>query len=141
MVKNKFYKNLYHTLSFFIPILILIIILFIFYIELPNGEKKHGWILLVLAFSLVNLYFITGFYWIFQKVIIDENGIKIVLFNKIIKETKWKEIETIKEEIIKSNLSLRIILINGSKIRLDHRKSIIKAINIYSQINIVPFFP
>lgn len=98
------------------------------YIESLKHGSDLGWILLVSPLSLIVLFFLIGFYWIFQKVIIDEMGIKIILLHKIIKESKWKKIDAIEEANIMKNPTIRIKLIDGSKIHLDKRKSIMKAI-------------
>ncbi len=78
--------------------------------------------------------FLIGFYWIFQKVFIDENGIKILFLNKIIKQYDWKEINIIEAANIMRNPAIRIKTINGSEIHLDRRKKIIKVIEKYSHV-------
>ncbi|MBQ3253025.1 MAG: hypothetical protein IJA65_00580, partial [Acholeplasmatales bacterium] len=83
------------------------------------------------------LYFLIGFYWIFQKVIIDDNGIRIILINKIIKECKWYEIDIIEEANIMKNPAIRIKNIDGTEIHLDKRKSIIQALEKYSKKKII----
>jgi len=137
MLKNKFYKNLFQSLSAFGGILIVYIPCIFGYIESLKYESDLGWIMLVAPLSLFILYFLIGFYWIFQKVIIDEIGIKIILLNKIIKERKWYEIDAIEEANIMKNPAIRIKNIDGTEIHLDKRKSIIKVIEKYSQKKIV----
>lgn len=137
MLKNKFYKNLFQSLSAFGGILIVYIPCIFGYIESLKYESDLGWIMLVAPLSLFILYFLIGFYWIFQKVIIDEIGIKIILLNKIIKERKWYEIDAIDEANIMKNPAIRIKNIDGTEIHLDKRKSIIKVIEKYSQKKIV----
>lgn len=133
-MKNIFYKNLFQSLSFFLSIMVLeICLLSGFFISL-NYENNYGWILIILSLFLFVIYFLVGFYWIFQKVIFNENGIKIVLINKIISEHKWNEIKTIKKINIMRNPALKIILNDGSEIHLDERKSIIKVIEKYIKI-------
>ena len=83
MIKNKFYKNLYQTISFLVVIVIFIIFLLLGFVTSLNYENGNGWILLVISIFLMSLYFIIGFYWIFQKVEINTDGIKIKIFNKI----------------------------------------------------------
>lgn len=87
--------------------------------------------------GLIASFFIFGFYFIFQKVIINEDGIKIVLIHKLMREHKWEEIETIEEANIMKNPALRIKLFNGSEIHLDNRKKIVNAIEKYSNKEIV----
>ena len=84
MIKNKFFKNLFQLLSALGGILIVYIPCIFGYIESIKYESDLGWIMLVAPLSLFILYFLIGFYWIFQKVIIDDNGIRIILINKII---------------------------------------------------------
>lgn len=132
MGKNKFYKNLYQSISYFSIIMIFVFFLLIGFVASLNYENNFGWLLLVISISLIVLFFLLGFYWIFQKVLINEKGIQIVFLNKIIKECYWKEIESIKEANIMKNPAIRIKLFNGSEIHLDKRKSIIAAIELCS---------
>ena len=137
MIKNKFYKNLFQSLSALGGILIVYIPCIFGYIESIKYESDLGWIMLVAPLSLFILYFLIGFYWIFQKVIIDDNGIRIILINKIIKECKWYEIDVIEEANIMKNPAIRIKNIDGTEIHLDKRKSIIQALEKYSKKKII----
>ena len=137
MLKNKFYKNLFQSLSALGGILIVYIPCIFGYIESIKYESDLGWIMLVAPLSLFILYFLIGFYWIFQKVIIDDNGIRIILINKIIKECKWFEIDIIEEANIMKNPAIRIKAFDGNEIHLDKRKPIIKAIEKYSKKKII----
>ena len=137
MIKNKFFKNLFQLLSTLGGILIVYIICIFGYIASLKYESDLGWIMLVAPLSLFILYFLIGFYWIFQKVIIDDNGIRIILINKIIKECKWYEIDIIEEANIMKNLAIRIKNIDGTEIHLDKRKSIIQALEKYSKKKII----
>ena len=134
MIKNKFYKNLFQSLSALGGILIVYIPCIFGYIESIKYGSDLGWIMLVAPLSLFILYFLIGFYWIFQKVIIDDNGIRIILINKIIKECKWYEIDIIEEANIMKNPAIRIKNIDGTEIHLDRRKNIIKVIEKHSKI-------
>lgn len=136
MLKQKFYKNLFQTISYFSVIMVFEIFLLIGFFFSLSYEHNFGWILLVISLLLIVLFFLIGFYWIFQKVIIDEKGIRIVLIHKIIKDYKWKEIYTVEEANIMRNPAIRIKLIDGSEIHLDRRKRIIEVIKKYSK-NIV----
>ena len=138
MLKNKFYKNLFQSLSALGGILIVYIPCIFGYIESIKYESDLGWIMLVAPLSLFILYFLIGFYWIFQKVIIDDNGIRIILINKIIKECKWYEIDIMEEANIMKNPAIRIKNIDGTEIHLDKRKSIIQALEKYSKKKICP---
>lgn len=137
MIKNKFYKNLFQSLSALGGILIVYIPCIFGYIESIKYGSDLGWIMLVAPLSLFILYFLIGFYWIFQKVIIDDNGIRIILINKIIKECKWYEIDIIEEANIMKNPAIRIKNIDGTEIHLDKRKSIIQALENYSKKKII----
>ena len=139
MVKNKFYKNLFQSLSALGGILIVYIPCIFGYIESIKYGSDLGWIMLVAPLSLFILYFLIGFYWIFQKVIIDDNGIRIILINKIIKECKWYEIDVIEEANIMKNPAINIINIDGTEIHLDKRKSIIQALEKYSKKKIIKY--
>ena len=134
MIKNKFFKNLFQSLSALGGILIVYIPCIFGYIESIKYESDLGWIMLVVPLSLFILYFLIGFYWIFQKVIIDDNGIRIILINKIIKECKWYEIDIIEEANIMKNPAISIKTFDGSEIHLDRRKNIIKVIEKHSKI-------
>lgn len=83
------------------------------------------------------LFFLIGFYWIFQIVYIDESGIKILFKSRIVKQLKWEEIDTIEEANIMRNPALKIKAFDGTEIHLDKRKQIVKAIEIYSQNKII----
>ena len=137
MLKNKFYKNLFQSLSALGGILIVYIPCIFGYIESIKYESDLGWIMLVAPLSLFILYFLIGFYWIFQKVIIDDNGIRIIFINKIIKECKWYEIDIMEEANIMKNPAIRIKNIDGTEIHLDKRKSIIQALEKYSKKKII----
>ena len=137
MLKNKFYKNLFQSLSALGGILIVYIPCIFGYIESIKYESDLGCIMLVAPLSLFILYFLIGFYWIFQIVIIDDNGIRIILINKIIKERKWCQIDIIEEANILKNPAIRIKNIDGTEIHLDKRKSIIQALEKYSKKKII----
>lgn len=134
MVGHKFYKNLFQTISYFSVIMFFEIFLLVGFFASLNYGHNFGWVLLIISLCLIILFFLIGFYWIFQKVFIDENGIKILFLNKIIKQYDWKEINIIEEANIMRNPAIRIKTINGSEIHLDRRKKIIKVIEKYSHI-------
>ena len=137
MLKHKFYKNLFQTISYFAVIMVFEILLLVgFFVSLSYGQN-FGWILLIISLSLIVLFFLIGFYWIFQKVSIDESGIKIYFMNKIVKQLKWEKIDIIEEANIMRNPAIRIKALNGTQIHLDKRKKIIKVIEIYYQKKIL----
>ena len=100
MLKHKFYKNLFQTISYFAVIMFLDIFLLIGYFESLRCGPNYGWILLIISISLIVLFFLIGFYWIFQIVSIDVSGIKILFNSRIIKQLKWEEIDTIEKSSI-----------------------------------------
>ena len=136
-MKQKFCKNLFQTISYFSVVMVFEIFLLMGYSASLSYEQNFGWILLIISLSLIVLFFLIGFYWIFQVVSIDESGIKIFFISKVIKQFEWKEIDTIEESNIMRNPALIIKTFNGNKIYLDKRKKIIKLIEIYSQKKIV----
>lgn len=137
MLKHKFYKNLFQTISYFSVIMIFEIFLLIGFFASLSYEQNFGWILLLISVSLIALFFLIGFYWIFQIVYIDESGIKILFKSRIVKQLKWEEIDTIGEANIMRNPALKIKAFDGTEIHLDKRKQIVKAIEIYSQNKII----
>lgn len=136
MIKNKFYKNLYQTISFLVVIVIFIFFLLLGFVTSLNYENGNGWILLVISISLMSLYFIIGFYWIFQKVEINTDGIKIKIFNKIITKVNWDNIEKIELTSFMKNPAYVIITDESKKINLDCRKKIRDAIVHFGNENI-----
>ncbi len=139
MLKQKFYKNLFQTISYFAVIMIFVILLLIGFFLSLTYEQNFGWILLIMSLSLIVLFFLIGFYWIFQIVYIDEIGIKILFKSRIVKQLKWEEIDTIDEANIMRNPALRIKAFDGTEIHLDKRKKIVKAIEVYAQNKIIVF--
>lgn len=136
-MKHKFYKNLFQTISYFAVIILFEVFLLIgFFTSLSYGQN-FGWVLLIISLSLIALFFLIEFYWIFQIVSIDEHGIKILFKSRMIKQLKWEEIDTIEEANIMRNPALRIKAFDGSEIHLDKRKQIVKAIEIYSKKKII----
>ena len=130
-MKNKFYKHLFQILctgGAFLFVLILIIIALVII-----QEPKYVFIMSFSVSVYIILFFIGTFYWIFQKVIIDQNGIKIVFFKKIIKQCTWAEIESIEESNFLNNPTYYIQIKNGKAFYLDKRKSIKKTIEFYSK--------
>lgn len=97
---------------------------------------NDGWISLVIAGSLIVLFFIVGFYWIFQKVIISEKGIKVLLLNRVLKECTWEEVGSIEKAVYWRFPAVRVKLTNGKEIHLDRRKCIERAIEHYSNMRI-----
>lgn len=132
-MKNKFYKNLYQLIGFFCSMTLL----YIFLIVGLLLSKTYEYLFFILMLALVipmAIVFIIGFYWIFQKVLIDKKGIKIMIFNRSIKECEWNQIKSIEEANIMRNSAYRVILNDEREIHLDKRKGIKNAIELYSKM-------
>lgn len=126
-MRYVFLKNFIELASTFVSVLILDLILFmgvifvfpIFYIFL--------WIMFGVG-VITLLYIFIGFYWLFQTVTIDDSGISIYFFHKVIRKVSWKEIESIEKCSHLTNPALRLIVHNQKPLFLDRRKKIISAI-------------
>lgn len=133
-MNNKFVKNLYQSLSYFFIIMIFVGIWILIFFGSYN-YINYSWIFLCSAIAFVVLYFIIGFYWIFQTVTLnEEKGIIISLFKKVIKQVSWNEITNIEKTSHLRNPALRFILNNGEYFYLDDRNKIIHQIALYSTI-------
>lgn len=129
-----FYKNLFQSFYCFISILFLNIILLVAFFNALSHESDYSWVLLVIICMVFILFFLLGFYWIFQKVVIDNEGIKISLLNRTLKSLRWDEIISIKEVNHMRAPALEIEKCDGFKIYLDKRKNIINAIKQYYEM-------
>lgn len=136
MLEEKFFKNLYQTISWFGVILVLEIPVIAGYLCSLQFGDNNGWLLLVVSAIIVFLYFSIGFYWFFQKVIISRNGIKIVFLGKTLKEYLWNDVDNIVRSSYIKNPALKIILRNSSFFYLDDRKKVRYAISAVSKIHI-----
>ena len=77
-----------------------------------------------------------GCYEIFQKIVINNEGIQIFRFKKCIKKVDWDTILSIEKTWHNRNPALKIELPNEEEIYLDDRKPIRRAIEFYSKITI-----
>ena len=137
MLKNKFFKNLYQTLSSFGCVVVLEVPIIAGYLySLQLVDENYGWILLIVSAIIAFLYFGIGFYWIFQKVIITNNSIRIIFLGKTISEYLWTDVTDIKKSDRLRNPALKITLKNGKFLYLDDRKKIRYAITTISKIDI-----
>ena len=124
MIKNKYYKNLYQSISVFGGVMLTVVTLLVAFILILNQGHSDGWILFLMAISLIIMYFIFGFYWIFQKVEFSNNGLKITLLNKTLREVQWDDVDEIVSTNLNTNPAL-VVKIKGSRnINLDTRKKI-----------------
>lgn len=131
MSSNKFFKNLFQSLCFFLSILVFTFFLLIgFYCSLYY-ENGNGEILLVTALILILSFFVFGWYWIFQTVEINQKGITIKIFKKTIRTIYWDSILDIKCTNVMKNPSYTIIVQNDKKLNLDRRKKIASSLEMY----------
>ena len=136
MLKNKFLKNLYQTVSNLGVVVVLEIPIIAGYLNSLQFDENYGWILLIISAIIAFLYFGIGFYWIFQKVIITNNSIRIIFLGKTIREYLWTDVANIKKSNHLRNPALKITLKNGNFLYLDDRKKIRYAITTISKIDI-----
>ena len=129
MIKNRFVKNLYQITSFAASELVILIpILAIYFLMLDNNAvDKSAWMLYVVI-VLVLLFFIVGFYWIFQIVEINSSGIVVKLFNRVIRSIRWEDVEDIRYANHFRNPVYNIIIKENKILYLDYRKKIKNAI-------------
>ena len=128
----KVFKNVFQTICALIGIAIVDICLLAGYIASLFAEQpNYGWIALVAAGALLCLFFICGFYWVFQRVIIDENGIRIILFGKTLKKCNFDEIESYTITSVMRNPAIKIHLKNSEFINIDRRKAALKCLEFY----------
>lgn len=131
MVKNKFFKNLYQSISYFLVVMLFFLILLFTFIASLDYGINYGWVAIVIAGSLVVLFFLVGFYWIFQKVEINKKGIKIMICKKIIREVSWDSVEEMTYANVKQNPAFALKIEGAKNLNLDSRKKIKEAISYY----------
>ena len=132
MVKNRFLKNLYQTISWGISCIVLILaILAGYFMSLQQGSND-GWILLVFTAGVVLLFFAIGFYWIFQTIEIDSNGIHVKILSKTIRTIFWHDVVCVEAKTVMKNPAYVVIVRDQKRLNLDRRKKILDAINLYS---------
>ena len=131
-MRIKVFKNLYQTLSVLIAVLFIDVILLAGYITSLFAEQpNYGWIALVIIGATLLLYFIIGFYWIFQTVVIDEKGIRVKFFNKTLKEFDIKDIECFAIGSIYRNPIIAIQRKDGARLNIDKRKKALECLEFY----------
>ena len=136
MIKNKFFV---YFISFWIVIfgstifLDLTFLSFYIYGVFNDASNFFCRVWLWAIFGCTAWYFVVYFFLIFQIVIIDEEGIKIILIKKVIKKCKWEEVKTMYKINNGYQTKVAIELFNKTEIYLEHRKKIVKAIEYYSK--------
>lgn len=131
MVKNRFCKNLFQVISWGISCIVLILALLGGYVMSLQSGADSGWILLAFTASIVLLFFAIGFYWIFQTVEINNEGIQVKIFQKIIRTVTWSDVISIEEKIVMKNPAYVLAVQNQARLNLDKRKKIQLAIIHY----------
>lgn len=135
MIKQKFIKNLYHSLSFGASIAVLILAMMGGFFVSLRYEGNNGWLLLVFSAIVIFLFFAIGFYWIFQTVLIDKQGIKVKILGKVIRDIPWDNVTDIQAKQVMKNPAYVLTVRGAKKLNLDQRKSIKTAIEIFGDEN------
>ena len=128
----KTFKNLFQTIAALAAVAFIDLCLIVGYIySLFAEQPNYGWVLLVAAGAFLCLFFIFGFYWIFQKVTIDENGIKITILNKVITKCSLDDVESYTVGAVMRTPAIKIQLKNGKHINIDKRNRILKCLEFF----------
>lgn len=102
-----------------------------FIFSLFKEQPNYGWITLVIIGITLLLYFIIGFYWIFQTVVIDEKGIRVKFFNKTLKEFDIKDIECFAIGSVYRNPIIAIQRKDGDRLNIDKRKKTLECLKYF----------
>ena len=133
MVKNRFYKNVYQSLSWGGVVAVLTFFLLLGYYESLMYEGPHNaGLLLVVAAGVTLLFFLIGFYWIFQEVEIGQYGIRVKILQKTIRTIPWTSVVMIEERTVMKNPAYVVVVQDQDNLNLDKRKKVLKAIRFYS---------
>ena len=131
-MKKIFVKNLYQILSFALTTVVIIFPILCIPIFTGFSNKIANTFTLYSISILILLFFLIGFYWIFQTVEITENGITVYFFAKILRNITWDEVEGIFTSSAMKNPVYTIKTIKGKNLNLDKRKSIKRVLEIYA---------
>lgn len=135
-MKNKFNRYYFLNMQSFGTLLFCHVLMLIVPIYRMFSNEKFSFVLFLQIGIIVPLIMyltyvaILGF-WVFQKVVIDNEGIEIFFFNKSIKKADWNTITSIEKEYHMKNPALKIELSNDEVVYLDNRKPIRQAIEFY----------
>jgi len=134
-MEKTFIKNLYQIIIFAtVEMIIIIPIICMIFMMDDSVESNVKNILIFIILFLILLYFLIGFYWIFQKVEINNNGIIIRLFKKELRKIKWDEVNSINSGFVMRNPVLIIKIKDKKNLNLDYRKVILNEINKYFSV-------
>lgn len=129
----KMYKNLFQFISSLGVILVIDISLICGFIISLNSSPNNGWILIIIALVILILYFLIGSFWIFQKIIINDDGLKIVILNIVLFSCKLEEIEFYSITNVMKNPSVSIKVTNRNKmINIDKKKKLLSILEYYN---------
>lgn len=134
MIKNKFFRYYRLILPCLIGYLLMdVMVIVVFMHRLSNGITRDELSFWLLFFLVLNLHpYVICFYWVFQIVLIDEDGIKVLFFKKTIIDCRWSEIKRVEKSYGLRSNSLLIYMLNGKKFLINDGKAIVKAIKYYS---------
>ena len=129
----KMYKNLFQFISSLGVILVIDISLICGFVISLNSSPNNGWILIIIALVILILYFLIGSFWIFQKIIINGDGLKIVILNIVLYSCKLEEIEFYSITNVMKNPSVSIKVTNRNKmINIDKKKKLLSILEYYN---------
>ena len=95
-------------------------------------QPNYGWIILLIILASLCLYFIIGFYWIFQKVVIDEKGIKIVFLGKTLSHYNYDNVEHFVVGVVMRNPATIIYTKDNKRLHIDRRKKALDCLKFYN---------
>ena len=135
MIKSKFFKNLYQTISFSLSVSVIVFFLLLGYFASLSYENNDGWLLLLVALIVIILFFMIGFFWFFQIVEIDTEGISTKILGKTLRKVNWDNIKGIKHTSVMRNPAYVVSIENQKDLNLDSRKKIRFAIEYFGNEN------
>ena len=135
MIKNKVFKNLYQSISIGASVAVLILAMLVGFFTSLKYDSNNGWILLAFCVIVTFLFFAIGFYWIFQIVIIDRQGIKVIIMEKVIRNVPWDDVADIQVKTVMRNPAYVLTVRDNKNLNLDKRKVIKTAISVYGNEN------
>ncbi len=130
-MRVQFVKNLYQTISFGFSACLLSAIVLWGFAESQKYEGGYGRALLWIGIGITLLYFLIGFYWIFQVVRIDEKGVRVLLFGRTVRFVPWEKIYSVRRDSVMKNPAVVIKILEEKDLNLDDRRDIRKAIGAY----------
>ena len=131
-MKKKYLKNKYQIVCFLLSTLFLV---FVSIIALAIGGISAAIFTIGITIGVIFLTTLLGFYFIFQFVYFDNDGIHITLINKEINFISWDQIKEVNESNIYRGPIYQLVLKNGRVLNLDRRKKIKQEIFKYYKKN------